>query len=172
MSERRVEEEVDSDGHRRVSVREYESEPVVEAVDHEMAGEEEEFVTHADSWSVARAWLRTLAAFIAVGFAIIETMLVFRFGFLLAGANAANGFVDFIYDVTDPMVDPFDNIVAAETFDGGVFEPASVIAIVVYAAVAFLLTLLLWAASSAPSASGPHSVRTRSHRRVRAVRGE
>jgi hypothetical protein len=172
MTERRIEEEVHGNGQRRVVVEEHEAHGEIEAVDREVAGEQEEFVTHADSWTVARGWLRTLAAFIAVGFAVIETLLLFRFGFLLAGANAANGFVDFIYDITGPLVEPFDNIVAQESFDGGVFEPASVIAMVVYAALAFLLNLLLWAAAAAPSSHGPQTTSVRSRHRSRAIHGE
>jgi hypothetical protein len=69
-------------------------------------------------------------------------------------------------------VDPFEGIVAADTVGDGVFEPASLIALVVYAAVALLLMMLLWAASSAPSASGDRAVTTRSRHRTREIRGE
>jgi hypothetical protein len=160
-----------TDERRRVTVLEEAEGPALETTDHEVAGEEEAIVSHADSWTVARGWLRTLGAFIAVAFAVIEVLLLFRFSFLLAGANAANGFVDFIYDVTGWMVEPFDNIIAAETVDGGIFDPGTLIAIVVYAAVALLLTMFLWAASSAPSTSGERAVTTRSRHRMRSIRG-
>lgn len=171
MSSRRV-EEVDVDGGRRVTVLEETEDPAIEARDHEVLGEEEVVETRPDSWHIARAWLRTIGAFVAVAFAVIETLLMFRFGFLLAGANPANGFVDFIYDVTDGMVSPFDNIAAAESVGEGVFEPATLIAVVVYAAVAFLILMLLRAGSSAPSVSGDRAVTTRSHHRTREIRGE
>ena len=169
MSSRRV-EEVDTNGRRRVTI--LEEEPAVQATDQEVAGEEEVMETHPDTWNVARGWLRTFGAFVAVAFAVIETLLMFRFGFLLAGANPNNGFVDFIYDISGGLVDPFEGIVAADTVGDGVFEPASLIALVVYAAVALLLTMLLWAASSAPSASGDRAVTTRSRHRTREIRGE
>ena len=169
MSSRRV-EEVDTNGRRRVTI--LEEEPAVQATDQEVAGEEEVIQTHPDTWNVARGWLRTFGAFVAVAFAVIETLLMFRFGFLLAGANPNNGFVDFIYDISGGLVDPFEGIVAADTVGDGVFEPASLIALVVYAAVALLLMMLLWAASSAPSASGDRAVTTRSRHRTREIQGE
>ena len=116
--------------------------------------------------------MRTFGAFVAVTFFVIETVITFRFGFLLANANPNNGFVDFIYDISGGLVDPFKGIVSTETVGDGVFEPASMVALVVYAAVALLLTLLLWAASSAPSASGDRAVTTRSRHRTREIQGE
>ena len=169
MSSRRV-EEVDVDGRRRVTI--VEEEDPVSALDREVAGEEEVMETHPDTWNVARGWLRTFGAFVAVAFFVIGTVIMFRFGFLLANANPNNGFVDFIYDISGGLVDPFEGIVAAETAGDGVFEPASLIALVVYAAVALLLMMLLWAASSAPSASGDRAVTTRSRHRTREIQGE
>ena len=169
MSSRRV-EEVDTNGRRRVTI--LEEEPAVQATDQEVAGEEEVIQAHPDTWNVARGWVRTFGAFVAVAFAVIETLLMFRFGFLLAGANPSNGFVNFIYDISGGLVDPFEGIVAADTVGDGVFEPASLIALVVHAAVALLLMMLLWAASSAPSASGDRAVTTRSRHRTREIQGE
>ena len=171
MSSRRL-EEVDANGRRRVTILEESEDPAIEARDHEVQGEEEVVETYPDTWHVARGWLRTVGAFVAVAFAVIETLLLFRFGFLLASANPSNGFVDFIYDITGGMVEPFDNIVAAESVGDGVFEPATLMAVVVYAALALLIMMLLWAASSAPSVSGDRAVTTRSHPRTREIRGE
>jgi hypothetical protein len=142
-----------------------------EALEREAAQEEEEIVSLPNSWTITRGWLRTLTAFVALGFVTIETLLLFRFGFLLASANPANGFVDFIYDVSGGLVEPFDNIIGAEPVGAGVFEPAALIAAVVYAAAAMLIAMALWAAGSAPSASGRRAVRTRATHRMREMRG-
>ena len=170
MTSRRV-EEVDSDGRRRVTAYEDATGYDVDTVDREVAGEEEVVETQAPGMNIARGWLRTLGAFVAVAFAVIETLLLLRFGFQLAGANPANGFVDFIYDVTRGLVSPFDNIVALESAGDGVLEWGTLIALIVYAAVAFLVMMLLWAASSAPSPSGDRAVTTRSRHRTRELRG-
>ena len=170
MTTRRV-EEVDSDGQRRWTTYEKSNDYDMAASDREVAGEEEVVETQAPSWNIARGWLRTLGAFVAVAFAVIETLLLFRFGFQLAGANPANGFVDFIYDLTGGLVSPFDNIVASESAGDGVLEWGTLIALVVYAAVALLVMMLLWAASSAPSPSGDRAITTRSRHRTRELRG-
>ena len=171
MTTRRVEKEVDPDGRRRVTAYEDTTDYDVDAMDREVAGEEEVVETQPPSWNIARGWLRTLGAFVAVAFAVVETLLLFRFGFKLADANPANGFVDFIYDVTKGLVDPFDNIVAAESAGDGILEWGTLIAVIVYAVVAFLILMLIWAASSAPSPSGDRAITTRSRHRTREVRG-
>src|SRR5881227_1330119 len=96
--------------------------------------DDEEQVTTAtpSAWSVARGWIRVLAAWIGIALAVVEVILGFRLGFLLANANPSNSFVDFIYDISDPLTDPFQGIVSNRSVDSGVFEPASLIAMLVY----------------------------------------
>lgn len=80
-------------------------------------------------------------------FGIIEAILAFRLIFKLLGANAANLFVSGIYKVTQFFVDIFDNIFSRGVINGdettGVFEPATVIAMVVIALIAWIVLLLL-----------------------------
>ena len=173
MTTRRVEEEVDADGRRRVTAYEdaTDHDLDLDTTDHEVAGEEEVVQTHASGSSIMRGWLRTLGAFVAVAFAVIETLLLFRFGFKLADANPANGFVDFIYDITGGLIEPFDNIVSAESAGDGILEWGTLIALIVYAAVAFLIMMFIWAASSAPSPSGDRAVTSRSRHRSRELHG-
>jgi hypothetical protein len=79
-----------------------------------------------DPWNIARGWVRMVGAWIMVVLAVVETLLIFRLGFQLASANPNNGFVDFIYDVTGGLVDPFEGIARNRSVgDGGVFEPAT-----------------------------------------------
>lgn len=67
----------------------------------------------------------------------IEALLAFRFIFKLLGANPASSFVSFIYGVSDIFVAPFFNIFRAVVGRGievpSVLEPATVIAMLVYA---------------------------------------
>jgi uncharacterized protein YggT (Ycf19 family) len=97
--------------------------------------------------------------------AIVETLLVFRLGFLLASANSNNGFVDFIYDLSKPLAAPFQGIVA----NTGNLEYASPIAMVVYAVAALLLIAVLFAVTAGPSATG-ESVLTSRKQSERIVR--
>ena len=166
MTIRRSLEEVDSDGRRPVSV----TEDPLDAADREVAGEEEILESPPDPWNVARGRLRMVASLVAVAFAVVALLLVSRLSFLLAGANANNGFVDLIYDVTDGWVSPFDGIFAERTVDGGVFEPAALIAIAVYTAVTGLVIALLFAVSTAPSTSSERTVTKRTRQRLRTTR--
>ena len=83
--------------------------------------------------------------------------MLFRFGFLLGGANPNNGFVDFIYDATNWLVEPFDDIASASASGDGVFDPATVIAMAVVLAAGVLTMLALWAISTFPTHSTEHA---------------
>jgi uncharacterized protein YggT (Ycf19 family) len=122
----------------------------------------EEQVVHspAGGWNLARGWVRSLGAVIMVALAVVETLLVFRLGFLLAEANSNNGFVNFIYDVTKPLAEPFQGIIA----DSGNLEYASPIAMGVYAVAALLLIAALFAITAGPSAAGEKVVTKRAVR--------
>ncbi len=102
-----------------------------------------------------------LALPVAYALALVQTVLGFRLAFLLAGANPANDFVDFVYDAGDPLAEPFQGIIANKTADGGLFEqvnpglfePATAIAMAAYLAIGVVLLGLILALTSRPSAS-------------------
>lgn len=58
----------------------------------------------------------------------LEVLLLFRFVFSMTGANPASGFVGFIYAVTNFFVAPYSSFV---------FEPGTLVAMVVYPILAF-----------------------------------
>ena len=105
--------------------------------------------------------------FIGIALAGVEVILGFRLGFLLANANPNNGFVDFIYDISDPLTDPFQSIVSNRSVDGGVFEPASVIAMLVYLVAGALLIALVLAMANALAPHGDRVVSSRRRHRER-----
>jgi hypothetical protein len=78
-------------------------------------------------------------------FGLLEAFILFRFVLKLFAANAANGFVSFIYRSTDAFVAPFESMfrVWFGLEAGSVFEPASVVAIIVYAILAWAIIALL-----------------------------
>ena len=132
--------------------------------------DEEVATTQASPWEIASGWVRAIGLIIGVTILAIETALGFRLAFSMTAANPNNSFVDFIYDITGPLVSPFDGIISNRGVgDNGVFEPASVIAMVVYAIAALLVILLLNALASGPTVAGRRSIVTRS-RRARSVR--
>ena len=169
MTLRRSTEEVEDEHGREVRA-------VEESVDHPARDDAEIVSDRAVSSaspggaSVARRLMTSLALLIGVAAALVATLLGFRLAFLMTEANAANSFVDLIYDVTDPLVEPFQGIIANDTLNnGGVFEPATVIAMVVYllAAVFLIAVILIAAAGMGPDRDTV--VTSRSRQRERAV---
>lgn len=81
-------------------------------------------------------------------FGVVIALIAIRFAMLLFGANPAAGFTTFVYDITNPLVAPFEGIFGAPTLETGVFDPASLVAIVVYALVAWLVAGVIRLVSS------------------------
>lgn len=87
------------------------------------------------SWSPARAVWLLLAA--------VETLIGLRVLLVFLAADPASGFMQFILDITGPLVRPFAGIFANRAVAGGVLEIASLVAMLVYWLAAWLLIRLL-----------------------------
>ncbi|MDH7566294.1 MAG: YggT family protein [Clostridiales bacterium] len=78
---------------------------------------------------------------------VMEVMLAFRFIFKLLGANPNSGFVAFLYSITGIFAAPFSGIFNSFATNGlavrSVFEPAVIIAMIVYAIIAWGLVNLI-----------------------------
>lgn len=76
---------------------------------------------------------------------VILILLAFRFVLSLLGANTSNGFANFIYTTSHPFVAPFFSLFKYNNINYGVsrFEVYTLFAMLVYAAVAWLLTTLV-----------------------------
>src|SRR5579872_2428283 len=87
---------------------------------------------------------QTVGSTIYLLFGMVEILLIFRLIFKLSGASPASGFVSFIYSLTQIFTSPFTGIFHQTTSQGlettAVLEPATFIAIVVYAALAWGIT--------------------------------
>jgi hypothetical protein len=72
---------------------------------------------------------------------IILILLAFRFVLSLLGANTSNSFAQFIYNTSHPFVSPFFGLFNYNNVQYGVarFEIYTLVAMAVYAAVAWLL---------------------------------
>ena len=76
--------------------------------------------------------------------AIVLALLGFRFMLIIANANPANGFANVIYNITGWLVYPFQTLFANPTMgNGSVIEMTTLLAMVVYAMGATLLTALI-----------------------------
>ncbi|MEP6986618.1 MAG: YggT family protein, partial [Chloroflexota bacterium] len=81
-----------------------------------------------------RVFVSRFSQFLWLVVSVIVILLAIRFAFVMINANAATGFVNFIYGATDGLVSPFKNIVTTPGFD-----MASIIAIFVYMIVGWLI---------------------------------
>lgn len=68
---------------------------------------------------------------------VIEALLAFRFFLKLLGANPEAGFTDFIYSITYIFAAPFLNVFNATRVEGSVFEWTTLLAMGVYALLAW-----------------------------------
>ena len=80
-------------------------------------------------------------------FGALEILLVFRLVFKLAGASIASAFVGLIYGLTGIFILPFEGIFRQGFAQGiettSVLEPATLVAFVVYAVIAWGIVKLL-----------------------------
>lgn len=80
-------------------------------------------------------------------FGVIEILLVFRLVFRLTGANPGSAFVSSIYSLSQIFIVPFSGIFPQATTPGvvttAVLEPSVLVALVVYAVLAWGITQLV-----------------------------
>lgn len=80
-------------------------------------------------------------------FGALEILLAFRFVLKLTGASLGSGFVSFIYGITGIFIAPFEGIFRMWFGQGSettaVFEPATLVALVVYAVLAWGIVKLI-----------------------------
>lgn len=89
-----------------------------------------------------------VASIVSVVIGLVELILIFRFIFRITGANPANEFVGWIYDVSAPLVAPFAGIFGAPPVSEGavvasVFEWASIVALIIYGVIGALVVRLV-----------------------------
>lgn len=77
--------------------------------------------------------------------------LVFRFILKATGANTGSSFVSFVYNATAAFVAPFRGIFSDSVSGNNVLEVSTIVAIVVWALVAFFVTWLLGILLGGPS---------------------
>jgi hypothetical protein len=74
---------------------------------------------------------------------IVTALLIIRFAFKLLAASTQASFVTFIYDLTQLFVAPFHGIFNTAANGHNVFEPESVVAIVIYLLIGWGLASLV-----------------------------
>ena len=74
---------------------------------------------------------------------VLEVLLAFRFFLKLLGANDGGTFVSFIYTISGFFIAPFNAIFSSVATNGNILEPATIIAMIVYALIAYGIVMLI-----------------------------
>jgi hypothetical protein len=90
--------------------------------------------------------------FVWYAFGILEGLLGLRFILKLIAANPDSGFTQFIYGITAPFMLPFQGLTATPSSGGIVVEIPTLVAIIVYALLAWVIVKLIWLLLYRPSA--------------------
>jgi len=88
---------------------------------------------------------------------VLEGLLALRFVFKLIGVNAANAFASLLYNITDLFVAPFASLTGAPAAGGMVLEVSTLIAMIVYALIGWVLARIVYVLFYRPR--GPVSTR-------------
>lgn len=75
--------------------------------------------------------------------AVIEVLIGLRVFLKLIAANPQSGFANFIYNITAPFLAPFAGLTATPSANGSVLEISSIIAMVVYALLFWLIIYVI-----------------------------
>jgi hypothetical protein len=90
---------------------------------------------------------QTVQSIVYFFFGGLEILLVFRFILKLLGASTSSNFISLIYSLTEIFISPFEGIFSRGVSEGlettSFFEPATVVAIVVYIFIAWGIVKLI-----------------------------
>ncbi len=86
-----------------------------------------------------RQWYIEISRILWTVAGIVEILLGFRFVLKLLAANAHSGFAAFIYSVSGPFAGPFQSLFATPTFGSSSIEVNTLVAMAVYALLAWVI---------------------------------
>jgi hypothetical protein len=107
-------------------------------------GDEHREVVVDDVETARLVWADKLNQVVWLIIGIIVALIAFRFILRLLAANPAAGFTNFIYNATAPFLAPFFGVVGSPSANGSVVELPSLIAIVVYLLIGWLVATVIW----------------------------
>lgn len=95
-------------------------------------------------WTISHSTLVRLTGLIQLAFVILDGLIGLRFLLKLMAANPANPFAQLIYFLTAPFLWMFQGITYTPSLGGVEIEFFSLIAIVVYTLIGWILVKLIW----------------------------
>ena len=109
-------------------------ESYVDPAGNRVESREEVYEDKNQSRANTRYWIRAVTYFIL---AVLEIILLLRLLFRLLGANTDNGFITVLYSLSHIFVGPFNGIFNDQALGRSVFEVSTIIAMLVYALIAW-----------------------------------
>ncbi len=106
-----------------------------------------------DTGAEQRATAYRVSQFIWLLFGILEALIVIRIVLKLIAANPSNPFASGVYSFTDIFLWPFFGLTATPAAGGMVLEVSSIIGLIVYALVAWVVVKLAWLLLYRPTTS-------------------
>lgn len=91
-----------------------------------------------------RETIYKVTQFIWLLFGGLEALIGIRVILMLIGANPGSWFTAFVYQLSELFLWPFRNIVANPGFQNNILEITSLIAMLVYALIAWAIVRLVW----------------------------
>jgi uncharacterized protein YggT (Ycf19 family) len=92
----------------------------------------------------ARLHAYQITQIIWIAFGFLISSIGFRVLLKLLGANPQNAFTSVVYQFTDLFLWPFNGMFSTPTFNGMMLEISSLVAMLVYAFIAWVLARLAW----------------------------
>jgi hypothetical protein len=94
--------------------------------------------------------------------AILEVLIGLRIVLKLIGANPNNGFAGLLYAFTGLFLFPFTGLINSPTSGGMVLEISSVLAMIIYALLAWAVERIIWVIFYRPRMPGVQVIQTSS----------
>ena len=95
-------------------------------------------------WTISHTTLVRLTGLIQLAFVILNGLIGLRFLLKLMAANPLNPFAQLVYFLTEPFLWLFQGITYTPTLGGIQIEFFSLIAIIVYSLIGWILVKLIW----------------------------
>lgn len=100
--------------------------------------------THQEPGRDQRLFTFRATQLIWLGLGLLEAALALRVLLKLMGANAASPFANLLYSVTGAFLAPFAGLTGTPAAGGMVLEVSTIIAMLVYALLAWVLERIVW----------------------------
>ena len=95
-------------------------------------------------FTIGEETLRRITGLIQLAFGVLNGTIGLRFLLKLMAANPENPFASLIYFITQPFIWIFQDLTRTPSFEGIQVEFFSLIAIVVYALIGWIIIQLMW----------------------------